>query len=377
LYVALELSATKWKLAMSAAGGDRVREREVEAGDLDGLMRELDRGRERLGLPADAPVVTCYEAGRDGFWIHRELDKRGIRNVVVDSSSIEVNRRQRRAKTDRLDARKLLGMLLRYGRGEKDVWSVVRVPSVEQEDGRRLHRERERLQKERTAHRNRIGGLLALHGVRLRFGARFEDEMWERQKMPDGSTLPPKLLAELRREGERLRLVEQQLSHLNKEQRQRMAEEAENAKAAQLEKPEPSQGHESIRTLTLLKGIGMQGAWVLWHELFSWRSFANRRELAGAAGLTPTPYASGGSERGQGISKSGNPRVRSLLVELAWCWLRWQPDSKLSRWYHDKFGRAGSRPRRVGIVALARQLLVALWRYLYQGELPAGALLKA
>lgn len=362
LFVAFELSAGSWKLAISV-GGKKVREVKLEAGDLEELSQELGAAKRRFGLADDAQVVSCYEAGRDGFWLHRHLTSLGVRNVVVDSSSIEVDRRARRAKTDRLDARRLLGMLVRYYYGDQDVWSVVRVPTVEQEDRRRAHREIERLKSEKTGHTNRIRGLLNLHGVRLKAItdslASFLDEV----RLYDGSPLPGELHAELVREHERLVLVRRQLHQL------------EQARLARVKEQAPCDGKVSL--LIRLKAIGINGAWVLAHELFGWRSFQNRRQIAGCVGLTSTPFQSGSSSRDQGISKSGSPRVRALLIEIAWGWLRWQPGSGLSKWYMTKFGAGPGRTRRVGIVALARRLLIALWRYVEQGVVPEGAVLKS
>lgn len=361
LFVAFELSASSWKLAVGI-GGKRVREVKLDAGNLEDLSEELAAARKRFGLTEDAQVVSCYEAGRDGFWLHRHLIGQGVRNVVVDSSSIEVDRRARRAKTDRLDARRLLGMLVRYHNGDPDVWSVVRVPTVEQEDQRRAHREIERLKSEKTGHTNRIRGLLNLHGVRLVIGDSFAATL-EIARLYDGSPIPTELRAELLREYERLVLVRRQLRQL------------EETRSARLKEQAPCDGKVSL--LMRLKGIGINCAWVLGHELFGWRRFQNRRQLAGCVGLTPTPFQSGDSSRDQGISKSGSPRVRALLIEIAWGWLRWQPESALSKWFMTKFGSGTGRMRRVGIVALARRLLIALWRFAEHGIVPEGVLMKA
>jgi transposase len=361
LFVAFELSASSWKLAISV-GGKRVREVKVDAGDLEDLGQEFVAARKRFDLAEDAQVVSCYEAGRDGFWLHRYLTGLGVRNVVVDSSSIEVDRRARRAKTDRLDARRLLGMLARYHGGDEDVWSVVRVPTVENEDRRRAHREIERLKSEKTGHTNRIRGLLNLHGVRLGAITDSLAALLDGVRLYDGSSLPAELRAELVREHERLVLARRQLRHL------------EQVRLAKVKEQAPCDGKVSL--LMQLKAVGINCAWVLGHELFGWRKFQNRRQLAGCVGLTPTPFQSGDSSRDQGISKSGNPRVRALLIEIAWGWLRWQPDSALSKWYMTKFGGGPGRMRRIGIVALARRLLIALWRFVENGVVPEGALLK-
>jgi len=362
LFVAFELSASSWKLAVGI-GGKRVREVKLEAGDLEGLAEELVAAKKRFGLAEDAQVVSCYEAGRDGFWLHRYLTGLGIRNVVVDSSSIEVDRRARRAKTDRLDARRLLGMLARYYGGDEDVWSVVRVPTVGDEDRRRAHREIERLKSEKTGHTNRIRGLLSLHGVRLGAITDSLAALLDSTRLYDGSALPAELRAELVREHERLVLVRRQLR------------EMEQTRLARVKEQAPCDG--KVSSLMKLKGVGINCAWVLGHELFGWRKFQNRRQIAGCVGLTPTPFQSGDSSRDQGISKSGNPRVRTLLIEIAWGWLRWQPATALSKWFMTKFGAGPGRMRRIGIVALARRLLIALWRFVEQGIVPEGAVLKA
>lgn len=361
LYMAMELSHSKWRLAF----GDGAKRRHVtiKASDLAALGEALSKARARFQLPAGASVVSCYEAGRDGFWLHRYLESEGIANRVVDAGSIEVSRRKRRAKTDRIDADQLLDRLIRYHRGEPRVWSVVRVPSVADEDARQLHRERERLIKERTAHTNRLRGLLVSQGIRLAPRHDFLTRL-EAVRLFDGRALPAELKAELVREHARLALVRRQLREIEALQTQRL-KRADTAHAKQ------------VAQLMILRGIGRVSAWVLVREFLGWRDFRNRRELAAAAGLTGTPYASGEHGREQGISKAGNRRVRTLLIELAWYWLRHQPGSELSRWFTARFAGGGKRLRRIGIVALARRLLIALWHYLKDGLVPAGATLKA
>jgi transposase len=356
LYMALELSASKWKLALSA-GGMRVRHYGVEAGDRVQLLDVVEKAKLRFGLTGQVKVVSCYEAGRDGFWLHRFLSEAGIENIVVDSSSIEVKRRQRRAKTDGLDAGKLLSMLMRHCGGERDVWQVLRVPTRAEEDARRTHRELERVEREHTAHTNRIGSLLALHGLR---GKNVGGRGWSERLADYCQHLGAHEAAELERESARLALLQQQIREI---------------KAAQAELLKSGQGMQILR-LAKLMGIGAKSAWTLFYEFF-WRRFNNRREVGSCAGLTGTPYQSGESHREQGISKAGNKRIRWLIVELAWSWLRYQPDSELSRWYGERFAGGGARLRRIGIVALARKLLIAIWRYLEQGVIPAGARLKA
>jgi transposase len=359
LFMSLELSHAKWLLAVSDAGR-RIRSYTVGAGDGQAVLSALERARAAFGLGKDAEVLSCYEAGRDGFWLHRFLVDKGIRNHVVDSSSIKVNRRQRRAKTDRIDARELLLMLVDFIDGKKDIWSVLRVPTETQEDARRAHRERERLVAERGQHISRIKSLLVLQNLRpKRIGARG----W--LQWLKALVIAPRLREELERETERLALVERQIAQLEREQAERLESPAANEDPSLLKQ----------RTLHRLRGVGDVGAWVLGSELFGWRSFNNRREVAGSAGLGSSPYRSGSIERDQGISKAGNARVRTLMVELAWSWLRYQPDSALSKWYRERFG-AGGRSRRIGIVALARKLLIALWRFVEQGIVPEGARFK-
>jgi len=357
LYVAFELGDRSWKLSL----GDGVRAPSrctVAAGDTAAVMTAIARAKVRCHLPADAAVRSCYEAGRDGFWLHRWLTAQGILNLVVDSASIEVNRRKRRAKTDRLDSDKLLSMLMRYYGGERRVWAVARIPTPEQEDERRLHRELADLRKERTAHSNRIRSLLVLHNLRVEhIGGR----AWTRWWAQNAAQLPPGVRTEIEREFERLSLVAKQIKTLEAQQRREVRSGAQPA----------------IAQLSRLAAIGIGSAWTLVKELFGWRQFHNRRELAGCLGLAPTPYASGTSNVEQGISKAGNRRARWLMVELAWSWLRFQPASQLSQWFNQRFAAASKRMRRVGIVALARRLAIALWRYLEFGEIPPGATLKS
>jgi len=356
LYVAFELGEKTWKLSL----GDGVRAPSrwtVTAGNTAAVLTTIAKAKARCRLAANAPVRSCYEAGRDGFWLHRWLALHGITNLVVDPASIEVNRRARRAKTDRLDADKLLSMLMRYYGGERRVWAVARIPTPKQEDERRMHRELGRLRQERTAHSNRIRSLLVLHNLRVeRIGGR----AWARWWAEHAAQLWPGLRAEIERETERLALVARQISTLEALQEQQVRSGVQPA----------------IAVLARLAGIGTGSAWTLVKELFGWRQFHNRRDVAGCLGLAPTPYSSGASEVEQGISKAGNKRARWLMVELAWSWLRFQPTSQLSLWFNQRFAGAGKRLRRIGIVALARRLAIALWRYLQHGEIPLGATLK-
>ena len=356
LYLSLELGDKQWKLSFSNATRNPSRST-IAAGDVAALLHSLAKARERFALPAQACVFSCYEAGRDGWWLHRWLKEHSIHNIVVDSSSIEVNRRARRAKSDRLDGDKLLQMLMRYHSGEHRVWSVLHEPTPQQEDERRLHRELERLAKERNAHTNRIGALLVLHNLRPpNAGTRAWQAWWDAH----AGQVPPALCEEIQRECERLALTKRQIGQLQWQRHQRIARG---------DSPQVTQ-------LMQLRAIGECSAWLLVKELFGWRRFSNRRELGACLGAVPTPYSSGDSHIEQGISKAGNKRARRLLVELAWMWLRLQPDSALSQWFNRRFADGGKRMRRIGIVALARRLGVALWRYLEHGEIPSGAALK-
>jgi transposase len=362
LYLALELSQAEWKLGFTIGLGQAPRLRNIKARNLNGLNGEIEQAKERFGLSKEAEVCSCYEAGRDGFWLHRYLESNGVENLVVDSASIEVNRRFRRAKTDRLDVGKLLNMLVRYHQGEAKVWSVVHVPGVAEEDQRQLHRELMALKREQTHHINRIKGLLASQGVVLEVKTEFLEEL-DSVQLWDGSRIAPGLHTLLVREDERLALVREQIHQVEVTRKEALRTSRDPAV-------------EQVRRLLQLKGIGMNSAWVYVMEFFAWRAFHNRRELGSLAGLTPTPYESGESTRERGISKAGNRPVRAMAIEIAWSWLRNQPNSQLSRWYCKRFAKGGSRVRRIGIVALARKLLIALWRYVEEGILPDGAQLK-
>jgi len=358
LYMALELSNEKWRLAFG--DGSRQRQVGIAAGAIGELLEQLGKVKAKWEMPAATRVVSCYEAGRDGFWLHRQLVELGIANQVVDAASIEVSRRARRAKTDRLDAQALLEKLMRYAHGERRVWRVVRVPDPEWEDLRQLHRERGQLLKDRTRSRNRMIGKLVAQGIRLVPGKGFIQALGE-VRLFDGRALPPNLKAGLIREWERLQVVEAQLRAVEAEIRALLKGE---------------EGLAAVRALLALPGIGWVGAWTLVLELFGWRQIANRRELAALVGLVPAPYNSGSMVRDQGISKAGNRRVRALLIQLAWLWLRYQPQSKHSRWFQERFGGGSKRQRRIGIVALARRLVIDLWRFLESGVVPEGTRVK-
>jgi len=361
LVVAFELGWLKIKIASTCDVLQPPRIKEVRARDLPALQRELALAKKRFGLPADAPVFSCYEAGRDAFWLHRWLTTQGIHNVVVDPGSLRVNRRRKRAKTDRIDARLLLNHLLDHLEGKKYVWSVVRVPTLAQEDQRQLHREMDTLKGERTEHVNRIRSLLATLGLALGMvKGKFAEWLDGQRLLESGAAIPADYRQRLLREYERWELADKQLQELEAEQKRRVAADEEA-------------GMTKVRKLMELKGVGIKSAWLFGWEFFNWRRFANRRQIGALAGLTPTPSQSGEESKELGLNKAGNRWIRSLVIELAWGWLKWQPKSKLSRWFRKVFAAGGRRNRKKGIVALARKLLIALWRWVEFDEVPEGA----
>jgi transposase len=362
LFVAFELSEKTWKLGFTTGHGQKPRERTVSARQQERVLDEIARAKDRLGLPASAAVVSCYEAGREGFWLHRFLQGHGITNHVVDSSAIEVNRRRRRAKSDGLDVRKLLSMLMRYVYGERQAWQVVKVPSVEAEDHRHLHRDLETLKQERASTMTRIQGLLSSQGLRVTSLTKLPEQL-EALRLWDGSPMLPGLRRRVLRVYAQYTFLSEQIAAVEAERRAQLQTSLE----ASIDK---------VRQLMLLKGIGINGAWLFVMEFFGGRACKNRREVGGLAGCTPTPYQSGESAREQGMTKAGNRHVRWRTTELAWSWVRFQPDSALSCWFRQRFGSGGKRLRRIGIVAVARKLLIALWRFLETGVIPAGAVLK-
>jgi transposase len=362
LFLAFELSEKTWKLGFTTGYGQKPRERSVAARHQARLLQEVAQAKQRFGLPETAPVVSCYEAGREGFWLHRFLQAHGIANHVVDSSSIEVNRRKRRAKSAGLDVRKLLTMLMRSHHGERGVWRVVHVPSIEAEDQRHLHRDLETVKQERASTTARIKGLLSSQGIRLTSVNKLPEQL-DALRLWDGSPIPSGLRRRLLRVYAHYTFLSEQIAAVEAE-RHALLQSAQDANI------------EKVRQLMQLKGIGINGAWLLIMEFFGWRELKTRREVGGLAGLTPTPYQSGESAREQGITKSGNRHVRWMSTELAWSWVRYQPESALSCWFRERFGGGGKRLRRIGIVAVARKLLIALWRFLESGVLPEGAVLK-
>jgi transposase len=386
LFAALELSLSRWVVVASAPGESKMSKHTLPACDGPALLALLDELRRRAErrCRGSVAVVTIQEAGRDGFWLHRLLEAHGVRSHVVDPASIAVGRRHRRAKTDRIDAEGLLRTLMAFARGERRVCAMVRPPTREAEDARRLTREREALLAERIRHTNRIKGLLATQG-----GFGFEPT-WQARRVrlealrtAEGRELPARLKAEIVRQIERLELVLRQIAEVEAARDAVLAAERQAAPSAAT----PSADEADTKPVMLpadegagarlmrLKGIGPETASVLRLEAFH-RSFGNRREVAAYAGLTPTPWQSGGIDTEQGISKAGNGRLRRTMVQLAWFWLRNQPQSALSAWYRERVREGRGRIKRIAIVALARKLLIALWRFVTQGLVPSGAELK-
>jgi transposase len=364
IHASLELARSRWLVTVLLPGNEKMSRYDIKGGDGPALATLLERlqakAEQRIGGPVR--LVTIQEAGLDGFWLHRMLESHGVESHVVDAASVAAPRRQRRAKSDRIDGETLLRVLLAWLRGEPRVCSMVHPPSPEEEDRRRPVRERASLMAERDRETNRIDGLLAAQGIMgykpLRRDRR--DRLAE-LVTGDGRPLPSRLAAEIARALDRIELLVRQIAELERQRGQALEAAAANEPAAML-----------IR----LKGIGPEGATMLAYECF-YRHFANRRQVGAFAGLAATPWRSGGIIHEQGISKAGSPRLRKLMIELAWCWRRYQPDSTLTQWWRERVGTERGRVRRIVIVALARKLLVALWRYVTEGVLPEGAEFKA
>jgi transposase len=366
LYLSFELALKKWKLGFITGLADKPRIRNIIPADLGALRREIDLAKRHFKLPDDAPVYSCYEAGREAFSLHRALLQQAINNIIMDSSSIEVPRGKRPVKTDRLDVGKLDRLLFRYHNGEREVCSVVRVPSVEDEDRRQLHREMDTLKAERTALAGRIKSLLVTQGIYWRADiGRLSEKPLDELHTLDGQPLPAELRSRLGREIQRWRAAGDQLRALRRERREVLTRQA-NEPYVQL-----------VLALMKLRAIGVESAWLLVMELFSWRRFTNRRQVGAMSGMTGVHHGSGDTKHDRGVSRCANYRVRALLVELAWAWLRYQPNSELSVWYRQRFASGSKRLRKIGIVAVARRLTIALWRFLEFGELPAGAELRS
>jgi transposase len=368
LFVAIELSSKTWVVATYIRASDKISQYRVNGGDVERLLSLIGHLQTRTagGSGTAVKIMCCYEAGRDGFWLHRVLTQHGISNHVIDPASVHVSRRARRAKTDRLDAEALVRVLMAYARGERKVCSMVRVPTADEEDAKRQHRERERLIAARTAHVNRIRGLLATQGVKVTTPLRPDWlDLLKAMHTGDGRPIPPRLMAELGREWQRLQLVIEMIEAVESERER-----------AQAGNEDTSDVRMKIELLRKLRGVGPIFATVLAREVF-YRDFTNRREVGSYVGLAPTPFNSGESRRDQGVNKAGNPRARATAIELAWLWLRHQPESELSRWFRERVGTLQGRIRKITIVAVARKLIVALWRYLQTGMIPAGAVLRA
>ena len=366
IYVSVELSRKTWLVtSISPGAGEKLSRHMVKGGDIGALLQRLGklrhRARERTG--SSYPVIVIQEAGLDGFWVHRVLEAEGYESHVVDAASIATSRRRRRVKTDRLDGETLIRALLAFKRGEPRVCSMLRAPTPAQEDRRRIVRERKVLLQERIQHSNRIKGLLFSQGVTgydpIRRDRR---KQLEALRTGDGRELPEHIKHQIQRELDRLELLLDQIKKVETERDAMLAEERESSR--------------EVAMLSNIVGVGPEFAAVLWGEgLF--RRFGNRRQIAAYAGLAPTPWQSGSIDREQGIGKSGNPRLRSTLLEMAWLWLRHQPGSDLSRWFNERIAQNGGRLKKVMITALARKLLVALWKYVSAGVVIEGAVLRA
>jgi transposase len=366
IFVSLELSRSSWVMtSLSPGKGEKMSKHSVDSGDVTRLLSHFKtlRATAQARTGKSFPTVVIYEAGLDGFWIHRVLQQEGIESHVVDAASVLTSRRRRKAKTDRIDGEALLRTLLAYKRGEPRVCAMARPPSPDEEDRRRLCRERKTLVAERVAHVNRIKGLLFAQGI-SDYEPRRRDrrERLEQLTTGDGRPLPAHLKAQIGRELDRLELTLQQLKAVEAERDALLAPEGEAA-------PAP------VAALAGLRGIGPEFAAVLWLECF-FRRFGNRRQVAAYAGLAPTPWQSGSVAHEQGVSQSGNPKLRGTMIQLAWLWLRHQPTSALSRWFQERVKQNGGRGKKAAIVALARKLLVALWQFVSSGVVIEGAVMK-
>ncbi|MFN3546603.1 MAG: IS110 family transposase [Mesorhizobium sp.] len=374
LFVSIELSRARWLVTSLSPGSSKISRHFVAGGDSSGLLQLLSELRLKAERhPGDTVnIVTIQEIGFDGFWIHRVLVANAIESHVVESASIAVPRRRRRAKTDAIDGELLLRTLMAFKRGEPRICAMVVVPSPEEEDQRRLSRERKTMVRERIEHINRIKGLMACQGISgfepMRKNAR---EQLGELRTGDGRPVPERMKAEIGRELDRLEFLRKQIAEVETERNALLCAGAEVSGEAEKKRCE-SPGAQLLK----LRGIGPEFATVLWQEGL-YRRFANRRQLAAYAGLAPSPWQSGDMKKEQGISKSGNARLRTTMIEAAWLWLRHQPGSALSRWFHERVKADRGRLRRVTIVALARKLLIALWRFTTHGEIPEGATLKA
>ena len=366
IHIAIELSVSSWLVAARLPDADKSRLHRLEGGDAAALLAHIAelRPRASVKLGGTVNVACCFEAGRDGFWLYRLLTAHGIAAYVLEPTSILVNRRARRAKTDRLDAEGMLRVLATWLGGDHQVCSMVRVPTPDEEDAKRPHREREHLVQEKLRIENRIEALLFTQGIRGRPSLRSWDRDMAELRTGDGRALPPLLRAEIDRLRRRFVLVLELIRELEAERAQALAAAADDAMA------------RKIIALQRIRGIGENFAAVLVREVF-YRCFANRRRLASYVGIVPMPYQSGGMDRDRSISRAGNPRARTMLIQLAWLWLRYQPGSALATWFRERVGMLQGRTRRIAIVAMARRLLIALWRYVETGVMPDGVEIRA
>ena len=362
LYMAFELSKKSWRV-LSSAGGIRKFSATMTPGDTAALREIVTRARRKFELAEDSRVLSCIEAGRDGFWPHRFLLQNGIESLVIDAASMKVSRHRRRAKTDRIDAQQLLADLVRFDQGDKDVWRVVHAPTAEDEDHRHFHRELEQLKKERTQHRNRLRSILATEGVKIPGNLMKALTNLDSLKNWNGDALSKAMLWRLERKVQRLVFVEKQIREIQQHQVQCV----KNPATPKLEK---------ITKLNTLRGIGVTSSWILVMESLGWKKFRNRKEVGGSVGLGGTPYNSGQLDREQGISKAGNARVRATLVELAWMWMRYQPNSDITKWFEKRYAGQNKRMRRIGLVAVARRLMIELWHFLEHDVDPPGAIIN-
>jgi transposase len=368
LFLAMELSRATWLVATFAPRlGDKISVHTISGGDTKRLLDLIAHLQSKLRGKGVCRLrtVCCYEAGYDGFWLHRVLVNHGVENHVLDPASLPIDRRAKHIKTDNIDAKRLLRAIAGFVQGDPQSCRVVRPPTPEEEDARRLHRERQRLVRERTGHLNRIKALLITHGIRA---LRISDAKWcerlSQMRTGDGRPIPERLRIEIEREWKRLRLVAEQVREV----------EAERDRLVKGKQVSGDACTEKMRQLAKLHGIGAEFATVLTREVF-YRPFQNRRQVASYVGLTPAPYDSGDTKRDQGIDKAGNKRARVASVQMAWLWLRYQSKSELSLWYFRRVGELKGRVRRIMIIALARKLVIALWRYVETGKVPTGAIL--
>lgn len=366
ILVALELSNSLWLVATRLPGAQKSRLHRIKAGDTSALLTLLQglRSGQKTISSQPAPIACCFEAGRDGFWLHRLLTANDIPTHVVEPASILVNRRANRAKTDRLDSEGLLRVLAAYLAGDTQICSMVRVPTPDEEDGKRIHREREHLVQERTRIENRMLALLATQGIRSRPSLRNWDRDLAALKTGDGRKLPPHLAAEVNRLRRRLGMVLELVRELDAEHDEVIAADPDDPITA------------NITALQNIYGVGGSFAAVLAREIF-YRRFGNRKQLASYVGLAPMPHQSGEMDKDRRIGRAGNGRARKTLVQAAWLWLRYQPESALSAWFRERVGELKGRTRRIAIVAMARKLLIALWRFTETGEIPEGAIIRA